>query len=416
LYYSDNLSYVYPKQTIIMKKIFFIALFALLSLKLTAQGTAQGGQNVQPAVVQVVNAYADGNTADKSAGLSEILVVSVRHLSGWLKANPNATVSQLRLFVNCLEIEGSAPIGWCARGDDMDLKFLLQRNEANNKTWNTLLGFPVPGPEYYYMPVAISVGPTGKGPVASTVNAFTFIRIYRGWFWGGIVFLAIYLFILGWLAIKTPMLRDAPADLTPLGIPGVSAGSSPYSLGKTQMAFWFSIILASYVFIWLVTDNYDVINSGTLVLIGIGAGTGLGAISIGNNKDDGTIKQIQTLQAQQSDLRQSTELLKANPGPGIDGKVQYNQFLDNQMTAKINEMITNLRVTKDNFFSDLLTDANGVSFHRLQMVVFTLVLGLVFIYSVWASLTMPDFSATLLTMQGITAGTYLGFKMPEKQG
>jgi len=42
-------------------------------------------------------------------------------------------------------------------------------------------------------------------------------------------------------------------------------------------------------------------------------------------------------------------------------------------------------------------------------------LGLVFIYSVWADLTMPSFSATLLTMQGITAGTYLGFKIPEKQ-
>jgi len=28
---------------------------------------------------------------------------------------------------------------------------------------------------------------------------------------------------------------------------------------------------------------------------------------------------------------------------------------------------------------------------------------------------MPEFSATLLALQGITAGTYLGFKIPEKQ-
>jgi hypothetical protein len=50
------------------------------------------------------------------------------------------------------------------------------------------------------------------------------------------------------------------------------------------------------------------------------------------------------------------------------------------------------------------------------MVTFTAVLGFVFLYTAWATLTMPDFPATLLTLQGITAGTYLGFKIPEKQG
>jgi hypothetical protein len=30
-------------------------------------------------------------------------------------------------------------------------------------------------------------------------------------------------------------------------------------------------------------------------------------------------------------------------------------------------------------------------------------------------LSMPEFSATLLALQGLTAGTFLGFKIPEKQ-
>jgi hypothetical protein len=63
---------------------------------------------------------------------------------------------------------------------------------------------------------------------------------------------------------------------------------------------------------------------------------------------------------------------------------------------------------------DLLTDANGVSFHRLQMFVWTFILGLLFIYSVWSRLAMPELSATLLALQGLTSGTYLGFKVPEK--
>jgi len=145
-------------------------------------------------------------------------------------------------------------------------------------------------------------------------------------------------------------------------------------------------------------------------LIGIGAGTALGAVSINNSKSDGTVKQIQDLQAQQAKLNEANALLGATPGPEIEGKIAYNKFLDTQLSAKINKLIDGLKAGGDTFLNDILTDENGVSFHRLQMVAFTLVLGLVFVYSVWANLTMPDFSATLLTMQGITAGTYLGFE------
>jgi hypothetical protein len=70
----------------------------------------------------------------------------------------------------------------------------------------------------------------------------------------------------------------------------------------------------------------------------------------------------------------------------------------------------------EGFLNDILTDeANGISFHRFQMFVWTLVLGLLFIYSVWYRLSMPDFGATLLALLGISSGTYLGFKIPERQ-
>jgi hypothetical protein len=49
------------------------------------------------------------------------------------------------------------------------------------------------------------------------------------------------------------------------------------------------------------------------------------------------------------------------------------------------------------------------------MLVWTLVLGILFIYSVWYRLSMPEFSATLLALLGISSGTYLGFKIPENQ-
>lgn len=404
-----------------MKKLTFIAFLILWGQYMTA-GTALG-QQTQTAPLKtpkVDQAYLDGSPKVTSAAISDVLDVHVLNLSSLIQSSGDNGVKQLRLFINSLEIEGSNPIGWHINGDDGVVKFLLQRTDANNKTWNTLLGYPTFGSEFFDLPVSVSIGVTGHSPVVTAVDndkKFSFVRIDPGWFAGCMVVLIVYFWILFRYAKKTPMLCDSPVDLSPLGIPGLAVSNAPFSLAKVQMAFWFSVILSSYVFIWLITDNYELLNAGTLVLIGIGAGTGLGAISIDNNKAQATITKIQGLQAQQSDLRQSTAQLTAMlPAAGIAEKIQYNQFLDGQLTANIDDQITGLKVGKENFIDDILTDVNGVSFHRLQMVVFTLVLGIVFLYSVWADLTMPNFSSTLLTMQGITAGTYLGFKLPEKQG
>ncbi len=390
-----------------MKKLILIPILVLFGLNLMAQTPT-----LKPDTV--IDAYLDGNRKEKSAAISDIIVVDVAHLNGLLTAQNG--IKQVRLFINDIEIEGSVPVGWYLHGDGAELKFLLQRTAANNKTWNMLLGYPEFGNQFFDLPLSISIGLTGQSSQTTKINSFQLVRIDRGWFWGCIVVLLIYFGVLLRYAKTTPMLRDTPADLTPLGIPGLAAGNAPYSLGKVQMAFWFSIILASYIFIWLITDNYELITTGILVLIGIGAGTGLGAVSINNNKADKAIKEVQDLQAQQAELRQATDLLKAAlPAAGVEAKIGYNNFLDCQLTSNINNLIDGLKTGKDNFINDILTDENGVSFHRLQMVVFTAVLGFVFLYSAWATLTMPDFSATLLTMQGITAGTYLGFKIPEKQ-
>jgi hypothetical protein len=62
------------------------------------------------------------------------------------------------------------------------------------------------------------------------------------------------------------------------------------------------------------------------------------------------------------------------------------------------------------FFTDLFSDQNGVAFHRYQMVVWTVVLGVVFVVLVYRDLAMPDFDASLLGLMGISSGTYIGFK------
>jgi hypothetical protein len=67
------------------------------------------------------------------------------------------------------------------------------------------------------------------------------------------------------------------------------------------------------------------------------------------------------------------------------------------------------------FLRDILSDGNGYSFHRFQIFAWTIVLGVIFISSVYNGLTMPEFSATLLGLMGISSGTYIGFKFPEQK-
>jgi hypothetical protein len=64
------------------------------------------------------------------------------------------------------------------------------------------------------------------------------------------------------------------------------------------------------------------------------------------------------------------------------------------------------------FLTDLLSDADGVTIYRLQLAIWTLVLAVVFGYSVWTNLAMPEFDAMLLGLLGISNGTYVGFKLP----
>jgi hypothetical protein len=66
-------------------------------------------------------------------------------------------------------------------------------------------------------------------------------------------------------------------------------------------------------------------------------------------------------------------------------------------------------------FNDILTDVVGISLHRFQIVIWTLVLGFIFWRPVYETLAMPEFPGTLLVLMGISNGTYIGFKFPEKQ-
>jgi hypothetical protein len=164
----------------------------------------------------------------------------------------------------------------------------------------------------------------------------------------------------------------------------------PYSLARTQMAIWFFLVVCSWVFLWLLTGTFNSLSNTVLILMGIGAGTALGAEA-----------QNATKPTAAEDLAGQIKALTPGDPKLPDLQRQYDAALRQPPPKTVN------------FFEDVLTDSNGMSFHRFQMFVWTILLSLVFVVEVWQHLTMPDFDNTLLALMGISSGTYLGFMINE---
>ena len=169
---------------------------------------------------------------------------------------------------------------------------------------------------------------------------------------------------------KTNLLRDSPTVNVP------EAVNRTFSLARSQILFWTVLVLTSFVFIWASTGDINTVTDSVLILIGISSATALGARAIDSTN---------AAQNSANDKQDETKKLKRL---GHD-------------------------TTTGSYWKDLLGGNSDDGIHRLQIVVWTLVLGIIFICSVWSDLTMPDFNSTLLILMGISSGTYIGFKMKE---
>jgi hypothetical protein len=342
------------------------------------------------------------------AGLQETIVVKVHDLESLIRAGkclsnndqpvPNCQKQAIVLFLDGRQIKGIVPesgaprLGAPSPGTVTDgvLQFHLQRNADSDEAWADILGAPPLSKGFFERLTEVSVGlengyalPTDVTVAQSTdeQHRFRLIRIHIGWFIACSVVLFAVLFFLLALARYSELLRDIGPKPQP---PTISDEGNafqkwlrrlraqkhkPFSLARFQMAIWFFLVIASFVFIWLITGATDTITGSTLVLIGIGAGTALGAAAI--------------------DVTAENATAASPPASPAESR---------------------------GFFADILSErGSGVSFHRFQMFVWTLILAILFLYSVWSRLSMPEFSATLLALMGISSGTYLGFKIPEKQ-
>jgi hypothetical protein len=95
----------------------------------------------------------------------------------------------------------------------------------------------------------------------------------------------------------------------------------------------------------------------------------------------------------------------------VDSRTRIGQIDQQLRTLNSQQSAT----VSSGFLRDILSDSSGYSFHRFQIFAWTIVLGIIFVSSVYNNLTMPEFSSTLLGLMGLSAGTYIGFKFPEQK-
>ncbi|MBX9840301.1 MAG: hypothetical protein K2Z80_00685 [Xanthobacteraceae bacterium] len=162
------------------------------------------------------------------------------------------------------------------------------------------------------------------------------------------------------LAPALMTIGDLQKDLSGAALTrAMATAAGPFSLGRVQMAMWFVLAFSGFCFIWLTTGQFfNVVTPQILVLLGIQAATGIAAVQLG--------------------------------APSDATRVSHG------------------------FLRDIVSDASRPTVHRLQVVAWTVIMGVIFLWSVISSFSFPAFDTNLLLLMGIFNSTYLGFKQAEK--
>lgn len=203
------------------------------------------------------------------------------------------------------------------------------------------------------------------------------------------IILAVLTIIVVWISLKSDMLRNAVFDPTVINSMAAQTGKPvrpAFSLARTQLAFWSVIVIGSYIYVAFFTPGADGVKfavelSGVnLILLGISVGTTVVSKAIDSNQQTNS----------------SPAGTAAVPTPSAD--VQQNQ------------------PASGFFFIDIISDETGVSIHRLQNVIWTIIVGVIYISYVSLKCALPDkavITDTLLGLMGISSAAYLGVKTKE---
>ncbi len=150
----------------------------------------------------------------------------------------------------------------------------------------------------------------------------------------------------------------------------------PYSYARAQMFWWTIIILGCYIYFYGITGYLMPLNSTAVILLGMG-----GVVLMG-------------------------------------GRFIDKREIEDDVPKK-GERSQDTNVSKD-FFTNILSDKQGVSMHRFQAVIFNLIFGLGFLFGFIKAIAdgqypFIDFNEWQFALMGVSAATFLGLKATENK-
>jgi hypothetical protein len=401
---------------------------------------AAGAAGAEPRVI--------GVTTDAPLKLGGPVLLKVENLSALLeKGSP--TGKRLVLFVDGNELTNVVPSGIFPETDT--LRFDLRRTAANKSVWSPLLKNPI---STELRSLWLSVGWQGERPIPVDPKArgATLQIVDWDWMTGGWVAIFIALVVMFLImAFSSDILRNPPDAQ---GKPGA------YSLSRVQAAFWLFLTTMSFAFIFVVTSDLTTLNSTVLTLLGISAGTYLASTMLDPKplskeqlaEEERQAKEIadkaaaarkdaaakaQIAETAVKKLAEAREAVAKAGDPADKITKEAAATIAETDSAKARKDADDAAINADaaaaklpkpreagriesnflrvpilgRFLDDILTDEHGLSVHRFQIFVWTIVLGIIFLISVLQDLVMPEFSATLLGLMGISSATYLAPKI-----
>lgn len=337
--------------------------------------TAPAWANAEVPTAQTVAPHVSAIRGELELG--RIIEVQVDHLAEWnlalggpaaVRTGP-ASVHPAWQLVPYLD--GRALTGLTPLAVDLGagrLQYRLTITPRNRDTWTHLLS-----PLAFERAVQFSVGLEQVDPFSTDFTLSSrraqLTIINRGWLLTAVLIVTTLSVAFCGLAMHTTVLmeRCKAADGTLF---------HRFSLAKVQLALWFFVIFSTFLVIWLVTGNFDSLNSSILSTLSISAGTALGDTFV---KASGP-----------------TTATRAPKDAGSD------TFLAPSWTAR-------------RFMRELLSDDEGCSIARFQMLAWTLALVIVFLADAFDNLQMPVFGPELLYLLGLSTGTYVAHRVPEMQ-
>lgn len=173
------------------------------------------------------------------------------------------------------------------------------------------------------------------------------------------------------LGAKTELVRDSDPRLPDFR-------QRPFSLAKSQLAFWTVAVIGSFLYVFFATGRFSGVMTNTVLwLLGISSAT--------------------------------AALSAAASGPG--GGPAAPAAPVGAPAAPVAPAAP--PQVHQRFFTDILSDNEGMNVHRLQMAIWTAAFGGIFVYESIKNGVFPTFDDQAFVLMGISSATYVWFKRSE---